>query len=363
MGRGPRRRQGEPTSCGREDERGATEGGAIRAEKGGAGMALLLSAEHLEQLLDIRSVIGVVEKAFAEYSSGKALMPVRTSLSPPGANGIFLVMPCALDESRALGTKLVSVYRQNPARGLPTIFGLYVLNEYDTGRPLAVMDASYITGIRTAAASAVATRSLARHDCSVLAIFGTGVQATFHLRAMLEVLPFTMVIVCGSSLGKTQEFVARHRASTSAELSASDSPEQAASQADVVVTATTSPLPLFSGDSLRLGTHVNAVGAHTPQTRELDTTAVLRSRVFADTYEGVLAEAGEVLIPMSEGSFGREKVEAELGEVVLGRKAGRLKAEEITLFKSVGAAFEDAATARLARDRAIAANVGAAFDF
>jgi alanine dehydrogenase len=325
-------------------------------------VALLLSRSDLDRLLDVGSVIEAVQQGFADYSAGTVQMPVRTTIRVTDPPGILLLMPCAMTESRALGTKLVSVYPQNPARGLPTIGGLYVLSDYETGFPLAVMDAAFITGLRTAAASAVATRFLAQEGARTLGIFGTGVQAEFHAIAVPSVRPIERIVVWGRSAERTQDFVRRMNDRCSAELEPGASAEAVAG-ADVVVTGTTATQPLFDGYVVRPGAHVNGVGSHTPASRELDAELVARSRVVVDTYEAAFAEAGDLLLAIEEGQIDQQHVVAELGEVVLGQKAGRQSADEITLFKSCGVAFEDAVTAQLAVERAREAGLGQQFDF
>ena len=323
-------------------------------------MTLLLNRADLERLLDVQSVIEAVERGFADYSAGKVQMPVRTSVRVSDPPGLLLVMPCAMTESRALGTKLVTLYMQNPSRGLPTIGALYVLSDYETGLPLAVMDAGFITGLRTAAASAVATRYLAREDSKTLGILGTGVQGEFHVLAIPPVRPVERILVWGTSPEKTRPFAERMRARVDAEIVPGESPE-AVARADIVVTGTTSPTPLFPGGVIRPGTHVNGVGAHAPAVRELDTDFVRRSTVVVDTYDAALAEAGDLLIPIEEGAITRDHIKAEVGEIVLGKKPGRQSTDEVTFFKSCGVAFEDAVTASLAVERARAQGVGTEF--
>jgi alanine dehydrogenase len=325
-------------------------------------MTLLLNRAELEGLLDVRAVIEAVERGFADYSAGKVQMPVRTAVRLSDPPGILLVMPCAMTESRALGTKLVSVYPGNPSRGLPTIGALYVLSDYETGFPVAVMDAGFITGLRTAAASAVATKYLAREDSTTLGIFGTGVQAEFHALAIPAVRPVERILVWGTSAEKSGRFAERMRERVDATVEAAESLEAAAA-ADIVVAGTTSPQPLFAGSAIRAGAHVNGVGAHAPTTRELDAELVARSTVVVDTYEAAWAEAGDLLLAIEEGAIGREHVVAEVGEIVLGKKPGRQRPDEVTIFKSCGVAFEDAVTASLALERARAQGVGTEFSF
>jgi alanine dehydrogenase len=326
-------------------------------------MALLLGRADLERLLDVPSVIEAVQQGFADYSAGKVQMPVRTAIRSAEPPGVLLLMPCALSESRILGTKLVSVYPRNPGRGLATIGALYVLSDFETGFPLAVMDAGYVTGLRTAAASAVATRLMAREEARTLGIFGTGVQAEFHALAVPTVRPIERILIWGTSTEKARQFADRLAGRCGqATLAAGASLEEVAA-CDVVVTGTTATQPLFAAEVIKPGTHINGVGSHAPGVRELDSDLVAGSRVVVDTYDAALAEAGDLQIPMEEGRISREHLVAELGEVVLGKKVGRARVDEITLFKSCGVAFEDAVTAALAYERARASGVGTEFDF
>jgi ornithine cyclodeaminase/alanine dehydrogenase-like protein (mu-crystallin family) len=224
------------------------------------------------------------------------------------------------------------------------------------------MDAGFITGLRTAAASAVATKHLAREDAKTLGIFGTGVQGLHHALAIPAVRDIEKILILGSSPAKSQAFAEQLKGKVNAEMVAAGSAEEAAA-ADIVVTGTTSTTPLFSGSLLANGAHVNNVGSHAAASREMDTDAIVRSTVVVDAYEAAWAESGDILIPIDEGAITREHVVAELGEVVLGKKPGRQSIEDVTLFKSNGLAFQDAVTAALAFERAKAAGVGTEFAF
>jgi ornithine cyclodeaminase/alanine dehydrogenase len=325
-------------------------------------MTLLLNRAEVEQVLDMSSVIDAVERGFADFSAGRIVMPVRTAVRVQDPPGVMLVMPCAMTESKALGTKIVSVFPQNPTRGLPTIPALYALLDYETGMPIAVMDAGLITGLRTAAASAVATKYQAREDAKTLGIFGTGVQGLYHALAIPAVRNIEKILVFGSSAEKSQAFAKSLAAKVSAEVVAGGSIEEVAA-ADIVVTGTTQTSPLFSGSLLKPGAHVNNVGSHSMTAREMDTEAVVRSRVVVDSYDAAWAESGDIMIPIEEGAITRDHVVAELGEIVLGKTPGRTSADEITLFKSNGLAFQDAVTAALALERARENRVGTEFSF
>ena len=270
-------------------------------------------------------------------------------------------MPCAVAEPRALGAKIVSVFRGNPGRGLPTVSSIYVLSDYETGLPLAIMDGGYLTGIRTAAGSAVATRELARPDARTLGVFGTGVQARFHVETIRRVRTLERVLVSGTSPDKARQF-ADWVAQTTGLAAQPGAPEQT-SAADIVAACTTSPKPVVVDEAVRDGAHVNAVGAFTPTTRELPTALVARAQVYVDTRAGALAEAGDLRLAAEQSDFDVSNVVGELGEVLLGKAPGRRDAQAVTIYKSVGAAFLDAVTARLALDQAGTKAVGTVYEF
>jgi alanine dehydrogenase len=318
---------------------------------------LVLTRADLERVLEPAAVITAVESAFREAAAGRALALPRAVL-PIAKDGLFLGMISALPTMRALGAKLVSFVGSNRKRGLPTLHASYVLADPETGAPLAFMEAGFLTAIRTGAASAVAAKYLARPDSRRLACFGAGVQAEFQLRCLNAVLPVESVVVVGRDGARAQAFADRMRGALGVPVEVTRDRRAAVHEADVMTCATTSPRPVFAGRDLRPGAHVDAVGAFRPATRELDTETVRRARVVVDTYEGAWAEAGDLLIPIKAGAVTRRHVKAELAEVVARRKPGRTRPDEITLFKSVGWAPEDAASARLAYDRAMARGIG-----
>ena len=321
---------------------------------------LVIGKSDLERLLTPAAVIRALESAFAEYARGQARVPTRLAL-PAGEDGLLLVMPSTL-AGTALGAKLVSVYGKNRERGLPTIFATYVLLEPETGRPQAILEGGFLTGIRTGAASALAATYLARPDSKVIACFGAGVQAAFQLRFLASVFPIERVLVVGRTRQRAESFAKAMQKELGIPVALAPRPGEAVSQADLVTCATTSSTPVFDGKDLRPGTHVDAVGAFRPETREVDTDAVLRARVVVDSYAGAWEEAGDLLIPLKEGAISRSSVDAELAELVTGAKPGRRDRQEITLFKSVGVALEDAAAARLAYDLARTAGAGVEVD-
>lgn len=322
---------------------------------------LLLGREDLAALLTPGDVIAAVERAFRECAAGRVAALPRAGL-PMGRGGVFLAMISALPALGALGTKLATVVEGNQRRGLPTIQATYLLTDPEIGTPLALMEAAFLTAIRTGAASAVAARYMARPDSRTLACFGAGVQARYQLLCLREILPLARVRVVGRDPARAAAFVRRMRDELGLPVEITTDRRAAVRGADVVSCATTATRPVFDGRDLGPGAHVDAVGNFRPATREVDTVTIRKSRVVVDTYDGAWEEAGDVLIPIKAGAITRRHVRAELAEVVTGKRPGRTSADEITLFKSVGFAPEDAITARLAYDRALAAGRGTRVD-
>ncbi|MBI2526285.1 MAG: ornithine cyclodeaminase family protein [Candidatus Rokubacteria bacterium] len=318
---------------------------------------LVLTRRDLERLLSPADVIRAVEGAFRERAAGRVQVLPRAAL-PMARGGVFLSMVSALPRRRALGAKLVTVVPQNRGRGLPTIHAWYLLADPDTGGPLALMEAAFLTAIRTGATSALAARLLAPRQVRTVVCFGAGVQAAFQLRCLQLVRPFERVLVVGRRPERARAFAGRMRERLAIDVRVVGDRTAAVGEAQLITCATTSARPVFAGRDVQPGTHVDAVGSFRPSTREVDTALVQRARVVVDTYEGAREEAGDLLIPLRAGAISRRHVRAELAELVSGRRRGRLGPEDITLFKSVGWAGEDAVTARLAYDRAVAARVG-----
>ena len=292
-----------------------------------------LDESAVGRLLRMEEVIPIMEHALAAFSSGTVVQPVRTMLPVAEHQGFLGLMPAYTGE--ALGVKLVAFYPHNTA--VPTHHATILLFKPETGETLVSMDGRLITEVRTAAVSAVATDQLARSDASVLAIIGSGVQARSHLEALRLVRNFREVRVW--SPRRAKEFAQEHG------VDAAASAEEAVRGADVVVTATTSPTPVLLGEWLSPGVHINAVGAPRPDWRELDDEVLRRSRVYVDSREAAQKESGDVIAA--------GEVLAEIGEVAAGTKPGRRSAEGATLFKSLGLAVEDVATAELVYRKAL----------
>lgn len=320
---------------------------------------LLLTREDVMQVLDMSDCIEAVEKAFAELASGTAVLPLRIAITPP--DGISLYMPAYLKEAGALACKVVTVYKNNPAKhNMPTTIGKVLVQDPKTGDVICIMDGGYLTAIRTGAVSGVATKYLARKDKGQkVGIFGAGVRGKAQLWAMAVTRDITKAYVYDSIEAAIPKFIEEMSTRLGLEVVKAASPEQILEEADIICTTTTSPTPLFDGSKVREGTHINGIGSHTPNARELDTAIIKRAKVVADSYEACLKEAGDIIIPINEGAIDKSHMYAELGEVVTGKKPARVNDKEITLFKSNGLAIQDVATAKLVYDKAVQAKIGA----
>lgn len=293
---------------------------------------LILDEQTVEELLDPAGCLDAVERALVAVARGEVHLPLRAIVRPPGDETLIGLMPAHRGGSEpTYGLKTVVVVHDNPIRGLDPHQGTVTLFDGETGQTIAVVNATPITAIRTAAASALATRELARKDARVLAIVGTGHQGEVHRRVLSAVLPFEEVLMAGR--GEVEAAVRR---------------------ADVVVTATSSAEPVLRREWLKEGAHINAVGACFPHTRELDSATVANATLVVDSRESAVNESGDYLIPLAEGAIGDDHIAAELGEVLTGAHPGRTSEEEITVFDSLGVAAEDlfAAEYVVARARA-----------
>jgi len=307
-----------------------------------------IDAARLSELLPMDAAVDALEAAFAGVLPEA---PSRTHVRV--GEGDLLLMPAVSDAGA--GVKLVTVNPGNPARGRPLVQGVYVLFAPGTLEPVAIVDGGALTGIRTAAVSGLATRHLARSDARHLVLFGAGAQARTHLQAMTAVRPVERVTVV-SRTPERAEALAEHARGLGLEVGVGE--PSAVAEADIVCTCTTSPVPLFAGSDLRAGAHVNAVGAYTPETRELDAETMRRGRVVVETREAALEEAGDLILAIGEGAIAAEDVVADLSEVVRGAEV-RASDEDVTVFKSVGVAFEDLVVARAAVDRLASPGGGA----
>jgi ornithine cyclodeaminase/alanine dehydrogenase-like protein (mu-crystallin family) len=323
---------------------------------------LILTRHEVEALLPMSAAIEAVAEGFRRLASGAVTMPQRAATPIAPHNGLHLSMPAYVDgmgADGALTVKIVTVYGDNPARaGLPVIQGLLLLHDPTTGQPLALMDAEGLTAIRTGAASGVATEALARPDAAVLTLFGAGAQAGPQAEAVCAARAIRQIYVVTRTARRAAGFCADLAARLGIPVTPQPDIRAAVEAADVLCTATNSLTPLFDGAWLQPGTHINAVGAYTHTMRELDGTAVRRSRVIVDHRPAAQAEAGDIVLALAEGAIEEGHVAGSLGEVLLGAVPGRTAPDAITLFKSVGLAMQDAVTAAQVYARARAAGIG-----
>jgi len=319
---------------------------------------LIVNQTEVPRLLPMRACMEAMAEALRSVSRGESVLPLRQVIMLPDQAGAFGSMPAYLGSPPAIGVKSITVFPGNHGTELDSHQGAVLLFETKRGSLLAVMDASSITAVRTAAVSGVATRLLARADAGDLALLGTGVQALTHLEAMSHARPLRRVRAWSRRPEHVRAFAQRAERSLGLKVEAAPSAREAVRGADLVCTVTSSREPVLEGEWLSPGTHVNAVGASLATARELDTAAVVRASLFVDRRESALKEAGDFLIPRREGAIDDGHIRAELGELLLGSRPGRQSDSEITVFKSLGLAVEDVASARLIYDNAVEAGAG-----
>ena len=324
-------------------------------------MPLLLSEEDVRIVLSMDDLIAAMRPALEQFSAREVQQPLRTVLEVGLQKAAFAMMPALIAEPPALGAKLVTVFASNAAAGLPTHLATILLFDSMTGELMAIMDGRYITEARTAAVSAVATELLAREDAAVLAVVGSGVQARSHVDAIGRIRDVRTIRTWSPNSDRLAAFVRETQPRTEADVIRCPSARDAVNGADIVVLATSAREPVVNADWIADGAHVCAVGACRPDQREMDTALVARGRVFVDSKEGALAEAGDVLIPIREGAFDPTHIVGELGEVLSGAVRGRLTPTDVTIFKSLGMAVEDVAAAQLAYDKAAERGLGRGF--
>ena len=319
-----------------------------------------LGAEDLRRALPMHDAVAAMKVAFGQLSAGRARLPLRGRIDIPEAEGVTLIMPALLSESGDFALKVVSVFGQNRLRGLPTLHALVIALDPATGAPVGLLEGASLTALRTGAASGAATDLLARPDARRLAIFGSGVQARTQFEAVCAVRQIEAAWVFSRSRGHAQEFTTELEQEpwAPASIFVADTPAAAVRGADIICTATTSSTPVFDGHDLRPGTHINAVGGYSPAMQEVDGTTVARALVVVDSREAALAEAGDLIIPIRQGLLAADPIHAELGELVNGTQVGRTDPEQVTLFKSVGVAVQDAIAAGRALARAAQLGLG-----
>jgi ornithine cyclodeaminase len=320
----------------------------------------ILNAAEVRQALPMSAVIEAMKAAFNQFSAGQADVPLRSRILLPQQNGVALFMPAYLPQSDDLAVKVVTVFPNNIQQGQPIIYATVLVLDTVTGRPLAMLEGSALTAIRTGAGAGAATDLLARPDAETATIIGSGVQARTQLEAVCTVRPIRTVWLYSPNEQHAQAFAAEMagQGPIPTDIRPVSTVNEAVEAADIICTATTSSNPVFDGRALKPGTHINAVGSYMPHMQEVDITTIRRALVVVDSRESVMAEAGDLIAPLQAGEITESHIHAELGEIVAGTKDGRTSPDQITYFKSCGLAVQDAAAARVALQNALRLNLG-----
>jgi alanine dehydrogenase len=319
---------------------------------------LFLSEKQVQSLIDIDELIDALEQAHIQYSTGNAVMPVRLVVPLPQIDGRITSMPGYLNHDEALGMKVVTYFQKNPKHNLPAILATIMLFSAATGKMIAAMDGVYITAIRTACASAMATKVLAKPKTPVLGILGAGVQARAHIQALTRVRELEKIKLYSPS-GTSADALKKELATQlDVAVEVAESPEATVRDADLVVPVTPAKEPVLKREWLKSGVHINAVGSHRPDLREIDGATLAGAKLLVDSREAIMTECGDILLAMQEGSLDKQSILSEIGEVLAGLKPGRETTDELTLYKSVGIAIQDVAAANLVYRKAMARGVG-----
>jgi len=327
---------------------------------------LILTASQIRDALPMKDAIRAMGPAFRAFSCGTAAVPLRTRIDIPRHDAQCLFMPAYLaGDPEILALKAVSVFPRNTCSGMPVVTAAVLLMDGRTGVAVACMEGSALTAIRTGAASGLATRLLARGDSRTLAVIGAGVQARTQIAAVCAVRAIRKVMIYGPTPSKVDSLITglAGTAGVPGDIRAAEDAKDAVSGADIICTATTSALPVFDDADIADGTHINAIGSFLPAMQEIPGETVRRSNVIVDSRDAALAEAGDLIIPIREGWITPAHIRAELGEIVDGTKPGRRDNSEITLFKSVGNAVQDAAAACAAYRNARVRSIGLQADW
>jgi len=318
----------------------------------------VLSGTDIRQALPMPAAIEAMKEAFAELSAGRVTMPTRTHIDVPDHAGTALFMPSSAARFGRIGVKIVNVFGANRAQGLPAIQGLVCLFDSATGTPLAVLNGTHLTALRTGAASGLATDLLACADALTAAILGAGVQGRTQLEAVCAVRPIRKVWVYDVRAEVAEAFADEMGVALAVEVTAASSAQEAVRGADVVCAATVSSRPVFADADLAPGAHINAVGSYKPHVQEIPAETMQRALVVVDHRASALAETGDLIIPIEQGLMQEADIHAELGEIVAGQVVGRTSESQTTLFKSVGVAIQDLAAATRAFEQAETAGLG-----
>jgi alanine dehydrogenase len=325
-----------------------------------ARSTLMLSRKEIEEILPLKEVIKAVQDSYREFGLNTAIVPPRIRIDIERYNANILVMPAYLTGMDALGTKLVTTHLENSKLNLPTVIGTIILNDPKTGVPMAILDGTYITAMRTGAAGAVAAKYLSREDSSTTTIIGTGVQGRSQLMALCEVREIKRVFAFDVDRSKCQQYVAEMKKRIDAEFVRTDNLQESVRQSDIVVAATSSSDPVIKGDWVMEGCHITGIGSHSPNARELDENVIAKaSKIVLDTWDA--KKVGDIAYPVSKGLLKEEDIYSDIGTIVAGKKPGRTSPNEITIFKSVGTAVAYVSTAlrtyQLAKKRRVGKSV------
>ncbi|MGB9812895.1 MAG: ornithine cyclodeaminase family protein [Thermovenabulum sp.] len=323
---------------------------------------LIISAEEMKKVLSMKEAIEAVKEAYKTLSEGKSIVPLRTNISVEKEKGQILFMPAYVGGVNFAGVKIVSVYPENIKKGLPSVPATMVLVDGETGIVNAIMDGTYLTRLRTGAASGVATEILSNKYAKKAIIFGTGGQAETQLWALLSVRDLEEVYVYDIDFNRAKDFaqkMSQNFKNYGAKITAVENSDEVLPEVDIITTVTTSKKPVFNGNLIKKGVHINGIGAYTPEMQEIPEEAVLKAdKIFVDSKEACLAEAGDLIIPLKKGTIGEEKITGEIGKVLTGELPGRTSENEITLFKSVGLAVQDVVTAAKIYEKALELGLG-----
>ena len=328
---------------------------------------LILNADEVRRVLPMDQTIAAMKDAYAALSDGTAVAPLRTRLPISNHDAVSLFMPAYMktDSGEALAVKIVSLFPKNPSRGLAYIQAAVLVLESDTGHAIALLEGSTLTAIRTGAGSGAAIDLLARKDSKVVAIFGAGPQGKTQLEAACAAREIETVFIYNPTLAKAEAFAEQMAGDNSIpkDIRVAKNPKEAVEYADVICTATGSTIPVFTDKDVKSGTHISAIGAYTPEMQELPIETVARARIVVDSYATIMDEAGDIVKAIQAGLIKESDIHAEIGEIVLGKKPGRQSDDEITFFKSVGNAVQDAAAAQLALKNAREMKLGTEVEF
>ena len=328
---------------------------------------LILTAEDVRKALPMNEAIEAMKDAYAALSNGTAVVPLRTRLPLPNSQSLSLFMPAYVHstDSQALAIKVVSLFPTNPARGLAYIQAAVLVFDPQTGQAIALLEGSSLTAIRTGAAGGAAIDLLARKKSKVAAIFGAGAQGRTQLEAACNARNIETAYVFDANVEKAQAFAEelKGKSSITQDIRVASSAREAVENADIICTATTSTLPVFDDKDLKAGTHISAVGSYTPDMQEVPAETLQRAKIFVDSRSASLEEAGDLIQPMRAGLFDESHICGELGEVILGQIPGRQSNDEVTYFKSVGIAVQDAMAAQVALTNALKMDIGKEVDF